>query len=140
MTAAKVPGSVESFESVSSFSADVVLVDYDRELWLNEPTLSVPVEFAERDELVPFSLTGMTPGDPYELLIDDTLVHSGTLDAFGDDAGDFIVPAAQPYEFSFLTAVDDTGMLAASAVVVVDPIFGDGFETGDTAAWSSTWP
>lgn len=140
MTAANVPGSVESFESVSSLSADVVLVDYDRELWLNEPTLSIPVEFAERDELVPFSLSGMTPGDPYELFVDDTLVHSGTLDAFGEDAGDFIVPAAQPYDFSFLTAIDDTGLIAASAIVVADPVFSNGFESGDTGAWSSTSP
>lgn len=115
-------------------------MDYNRELWLNEPTLSVPVEFADRDELVPFSLTGLTPGDSNELLLDDTLVHSGTLDAFGDDSGDFTVPAAQPYDFCFLTAIDNAGLFAASAIVVADAVFKDGFETGDSSLWSATTP
>ncbi len=128
LTAANVPASVSSFPGASSFSEDVVLVEFNRELWLTEPTLALPVEHVQRGDLVPFSLTDLTPGASYDLYLDSVLVHSGTLDASGDDAGHFTVPAEHPYGFCFVTAVDSAALLAASALLNPFVVFEDGFD------------
>jgi len=141
LSAATVPGNVASHAGAFSTVEDLVLFEFDRELWLTDPTLSVPVERAVPGTLVPFSLTGLTIGASYDLYLDDTLVFGGTLDGLGSDAAAFTIPSGQPFDFHFLTAVDDAGLLAASALLVVDElIFEDGFEDGDSSQWSATVP
>ncbi len=61
----------------------------------------------------PVSITGLAPGSPLELDLDDTAVITGTLDSQGSFSGSFVFPASVPNsQPHFLTALDAVGGLA----------------------------
>lgn len=82
--------------------------------------------------------TNVTPHAPFSLMLDDALVATGTLDSAGATTDFFTLAGDLAFEFYFLTASDDQGLFAASGVDLSREIFEDGFETGDTAEWTST--
>jgi len=61
----------------------------------------------------PVTITGLAPGSPFELDLDDTAVLTGIVDSQGSFSGSFVFPAglsnSQPH---FLTALDAVGGLA----------------------------
>ncbi|GEM_PF-6398081 len=89
---------------------------YDRFLWMEYPTMElfgdgVPTPGEE----YPFAVSGLQPDCPYKLMLEDRVVHTGTLDPNGLDSGSFIFPydvlITRP---NFLVAQDITGEFAFS--------------------------
>ena len=89
---------------------------YDRFLWMEYPTMElfgdgVPTPGEE----YPFTVSGLQPDSPYELKLEDRVVHTGTLNPNGSDSGSFIFPYDVPITRpNFLVAQDITGEFAFS--------------------------
>ncbi len=118
LTAADVPVGVTSQTSDTPFAPtifDEASLVFDTDLHLNFPTLTVDKEFAVSGQTISYTIAGLTVFTPFDLLVDDTIVVSGTTDGSGGSGGSFAFPTL-PSDFYFLTAHDTTGAFAFNAL------------------------
>ena len=129
LTAMDVPVGVLSVETQIHDTAALV---FNRDLFQETPTLTVPREVAAPGENVPFEVSGLTANTDFELSIDDEVVFSGTLDSTGGFAGSFVIPSQFTSGFHFLTAQDSTGLFSISAIEGSPPSARWLYALGDT--------
>ena len=119
-SATEVPVIASAGDGISFFDVTTDLI-FDRERWLDDPTLQtfgngVPTF----GQLYPFAVSGLLANDPFNLYLDDDLVFSDTLDGAGAFSGSFMFN--QPVnDIYFLTAQDSTGEFAYSITCVPLP-------------------
>lgn len=95
---------------------DTVELVFDQMLWATRPDLRLYGSGVPRPGVpYPFTLTRMSPNQPLQLYLDDTLVYSGHLNVSGACAGSFLPPAGLANEkLHFLTALDGTDSFAGN--------------------------
>lgn len=129
-SADQVPVTVISQADEFGAVVDSMSFVYNREQYLDDPTMTVMREFVEPDASISFTLEGLTPDSAFELFVDETLVLSDVLDSNGEFTGAFNLPPDLPDDFYFLAAQDSAGEFAFSAVFVRESFFESGFEEG----------
>ena len=127
-SATTIPVTVVSQAGEPGAVVDSVSFDYERLRWQLDPTLTLSHEYAVPGQTLPYSVSGLTPGAPFTLLVDDTPIGNGTLDGGGAFSGTFTIPAAMPEALRFVTVQETTGAFATSAVIVQTLVFANGFE------------
>lgn len=97
---------------------DDSIFDFDLTRWLDDPTLETFGNgTAAPGQPYAFSVSGLEPLSPFNLLLDGDIITSGILDSLGEFSGSFIFPSSLPVDqFHFLTAQDSTGEFAYSMV------------------------
>ncbi len=95
---------------------DTVELAFDQMLWAHRPDLRLYGSGVPRAGVpYPFTLTRMSPNQPVQLYLDDTLVYSGTLSPAGSCAGSFLPPPDLGNDsLHFLTALDQTESFAGN--------------------------
>lgn len=127
-TATSIPVTVVSQAGEPGAVVDSASFTYERLRWQLDPTLTLSHEYAVPGQALPYSVSGLTPGAPFTLLVDDTPIGGGTLDGTGAFSGTFTMPAALPEALRFVTAQQATGAFATSAVIVQTLVFANEFE------------
>ncbi|MEM9303791.1 MAG: hypothetical protein AAGE01_16850, partial [Pseudomonadota bacterium] len=128
MTADAVPVTLLARDSEGTI-VDSLSFIYERDRWQIDPTLRLDQELAVPGQAVPFSISGLGAGETFELYVDDEVVLSEVLDGTGEFDGAFVAPGATGVNRRFVVAIDETGRLAESLIIIPDAVFDDGFET-----------
>ena len=101
---------------------------FDRLRSERDPQLQFEKEIVQPGELVVFSLSGMTPGEAFNVTAEGELLFSGTLGGTGEFSGSFPAPTVGVSEVQTIIAMDAQDQYAASALIVPNLIFSSGFE------------
>jgi hypothetical protein len=115
---------------------DVVAFVFDRDRYTAEPILTLTQEAVVAGEVIPFTISGLTANDAFELSLDAQVVVADTVDGTGSYSGSFVAPQV-PLGFYFLTAQDSTGRFAFNAIRLATACSngadddGDGFVDAD---------
>jgi len=95
---------------------DTTSFTYDRDLYLEVPTLSLVNEFAKTGDMILFDVVGLNPNSSFDLRVDDVPVLSDTTDTNGDFSGNFVFPDLSS-GFHFLTAMDSFDSFAFNGII-----------------------
>ncbi len=95
---------------------DTSSLSFDLLRWTKDSTLTLFQGVANPGELVPFSISSLTPNSPFNFFIDNQLLFSDILDFSGGFSGSFEFPSGLSDDFYFLTAQDSTGEFAFNKI------------------------
>jgi hypothetical protein len=114
ITAIEVPVVATAGDSVMPY--DTAFLTFDMERWLKDPTLTTfGTGVPTAGQPYPVAFSGLLPGSPFTLYLDETVMRTGTLDGSGAFSGSFTFPSDLPTDsIHFLTAQDSTGEFAYS--------------------------
>ena len=114
LTAPQVP--IVAAAGIPAEFFDTVELTFDQMLYAHRPDLRLYGSGVPRAGVpYPFTLTRMSPNQPVQLYLDDTLVYNGTLNAAGNCSGCFLPPLGLENDsLHFLTALDQTESFAGN--------------------------
>ncbi|HQB18319.1 MAG TPA: hypothetical protein PLT00_16615, partial [Verrucomicrobiota bacterium] len=114
LTAPQVP--IVAAAGIAAEFFDTVELTFDQMLYAHRPDLRLYGSGVPQAGVpYPFTLTRMSPNQPVQLYLDDTLVYSGTLSAAGSCSGSFLPPPdLENDRLHFLTALDQTESFAGN--------------------------
>jgi len=128
-TVSSVPGALTSRDLPDPFAFntefDSTPFIFDREFYLNTPTLTLFTQIAKPGDTIEYEIDGLTPNTSFDLSVDHAMVVSATTNSTGDYNGNFVFPNI-PEGFHFLTAQDAAAAFAFNGV--------DGDNDNDTIA------